>query len=204
MMVELQRARLPRWRPSPILPIAKSLPFVESRMGRYTHRVRCANLGMSFCISERKGRFVEEPSPGYVVCATCEGRAIGAGQLGAREIAGREVMFAPRRTAWADVVRMRSLNTLQANKGREQHLCPLPFDIVDRAITQFSMAGETVFDPFAGLGTVPYCAIKRGRKGIGIELASTYFLDACAYCKAAEREQSMPSLFDTLPEAKAA
>ena len=45
---------------------------------------------------------------------------------------------------WADVVRMRSLNTTQGREGREQHLCPLPFDIVDRAITQYSMPGETV------------------------------------------------------------
>jgi hypothetical protein len=113
-MVDLQPPRIPRWRPSPIIPIKQSLPFVESRAGRYTHRVRSASLhtcigkshvglstwcGMGFCISERKGRFVEEPSAGYVVCATCEGRAIGAGQLGAREIAGREVMFSPRSVA---------------------------------------------------------------------------------------------------------
>ena len=101
---------------------------------------------------------------------------------------------------WADVVRMRSLNTMQGSKGKEQHLCPLPFDIVDRCIEQYSMPGETVLDPFGGLMTVPYCAIKAGRRGIGIELAPNYFMDGAAYCAAAEREQSMPSLFETLPE----
>lgn len=105
---------------------------------------------------------------------------------------------------WADVVRMRSLNTMQGSKGREQHLCPLPFDIVDRCITQYSMEGETVLDPFGGLMTVPYCAIKAKRKAIAIELAPNYFMDGAAYCAAAEREQSMPSLFDTLPEEQAA
>jgi hypothetical protein len=30
---------------------------------------------------------------------------------------------------WTDVARMRTLNTIQAQKGKEQHLCPLPFDI---------------------------------------------------------------------------
>jgi len=101
---------------------------------------------------------------------------------------------------WADVVRMRSLNTMQGSKGKEQHLCPLPFDIVDRCIEQYSMPGETVLDPFGGLMTVPYCAIKAGRRGIGIELAPNYFMDGAAYCAAAEREQSMPSLFDTITD----
>lgn len=76
--------------------------------------------------------------------------------------------------------------------------CPLPFDIVERAIEQYSMPGETVYDPFAGIGTVPYMAIKSGRHGIGVELNPTYFLDAAAYCAAAEREISMPTLFDLI------
>ncbi len=33
---------------------------------------------------------------------------------------------------WTDITRMLSMNTLQAQAGREMHLCPLQFDIVDR------------------------------------------------------------------------
>lgn len=105
---------------------------------------------------------------------------------------------------WADVVRMRTLNTTQAATGKEQHLCPLPFDIVERAIEQYSMEGETVYDPFGGLGTVPERSVRMKRFGVACELASSYFLDMAAYCKAAERDMSMPSLFDTLPEVEAA
>jgi hypothetical protein len=47
--------------------------------------------------------------------------------------------------------------------------------------------------------TVPYCAIKLKRYGRGCELSPSYFLDGAAYCAAAEREMSMPSLFDTIP-----
>lgn len=101
---------------------------------------------------------------------------------------------------WTDITRMRTLNGAQAAKGKEMHLCPLQFDIVDRAIEQYSMPEETVFDPFGGLMTVPYCAIKLKRYGRGCELSPTYFLDGAAYCAAAEREMSMPSLFDTLPD----
>ena len=97
---------------------------------------------------------------------------------------------------WTDVARMRTLNSTQAQKGKEMHLCPLQFDIVERLIEQFSMEGELVLDPFAGLGTVPFCAVKQGRRGLGVELASTYYRDAIWYCQQAEAQRATPSLFD--------
>lgn len=103
--------------------------------------------------------------------------------------------------AWTDVIRMRSLNTMQVAKNKEKHLCPLPIDIVERVIAQRSMAGETVLDPFGGLMTVPYCAVQMGRRGIGIELNPTYFRDGVSYLQAAEREVNVPTLFDFLKEA---
>jgi hypothetical protein len=57
---------------------------------------------------------------------------------------------------WTDITRMRTLNSSQAQKGKQVHLCPLQFDVVDRAIVQHTMPGETVLDPFGGLMTVPY------------------------------------------------
>lgn len=105
---------------------------------------------------------------------------------------------------WTDVARMRTLNTLQSQKGKEQHLCPLPFDIVDRVVERFSNPGETVFDPFGGIGTVPYRAILKGRKGLATELSPRYFSDAAHWCQAAEREMSVPDLFATLEIEEAA
>ncbi|MEU8270160.1 DNA methyltransferase [Sphaerisporangium sp. NPDC049002] len=99
---------------------------------------------------------------------------------------------------WTDVARMRTLNMQQERKGQQMHLCPLQFDIVDRLITQFTMPGETVYDPFGGLMTVPYCAVKLGRRGLGVELNSGYFRDGVAYVEAAAREASMPTLFDLI------
>lgn len=98
----------------------------------------------------------------------------------------------------SDVARMRTLNGLQHAKGRELHLCPLQFDIVDRAIAQYSMPGETVFDPFGGLMTVPYRALMMQRRGIGVELSTQYWRDGVAYCEEAERAASVPTLFDLL------
>src|SRR5579862_8609063 len=92
--------------------------------------------------------------------------------------------------------RMLSLNSSQAATGREMHLCPMQFDLADRVIAQFSMEGETVFDPFVGIGTVPYRAIKLKRRGIGCELSGTYFTDAVYWCQRAEQERESPTLFD--------
>lgn len=102
---------------------------------------------------------------------------------------------------WTDVARMRTLNMLQASKGREQHLCPMQFDIADRLIERFTNKGETVFDPFGGIMSVPYRAILKGRKALATELSARYFMDGVHYLQAAEREMSMPSLFDTFEEA---
>lgn len=99
---------------------------------------------------------------------------------------------------WTDIARMRTLNAQQYTKGQEMHLCPLQFDIVDRAIVQYSMEGETIFDPFGGIMTVPYCAMKLKRKAIASELNPRYFVDGAGYCKAADEEQNMPGLFDLL------
>lgn len=99
---------------------------------------------------------------------------------------------------WADVARMRTLNMLQEKNGREMHLCPLQFDIVDRTITQFTMPGETVFDPFGGIMTVAYCALKLGRKAISTELSESYYADGLRYVQQAVRERSGPTLFDLM------
>jgi DNA modification methylase len=101
---------------------------------------------------------------------------------------------------WTDITRMLTLNGAQAAAGREMHLCPMQFDLADRVIAQFSMKGERVFDPFGGLMTVPYRAVKLGRYGIGVELSPTYWAEGVRYLKAAEAEVSMPTLFDLVAE----
>ena len=97
---------------------------------------------------------------------------------------------------WDDINRMRTLNGNQANKMLQMHICPLQFDIVERIINRYSNESEIVFDPFAGLFTVPYKAVKMGRKGIGIELNPDSYKDGLEYMYAAEEEYELPSLFD--------
>ena len=97
---------------------------------------------------------------------------------------------------WDDILRMRTLNGEQAKRKLQLHLCCLQLDIIERIINRFSNPGETVFDPFAGLFSVPYMAVKMNRKGCGVELNADYFRDGIGYLKAAEQAINMPTLFD--------
>lgn len=99
---------------------------------------------------------------------------------------------------WDDVTRMRTLNSRQSQKNLRMHVCPLQLDIVERLITRYSNKGDVVFDPFGGIGTVPYCAVKLGRKGLSTELNFDYWRDGLAYLREAESEVSSPTLFDLM------
>ncbi len=102
---------------------------------------------------------------------------------------------------WHDINRMLTLNTEQSRRAQTMHVCPLQFDIVDRLITRYSNPGDLVYDPFAGLMTVPLRAVKAGRRGRGVELNTGYFLDGVKYLEAQDREASMPTLFDLTGDA---
>ena len=99
---------------------------------------------------------------------------------------------------WDDINRMRTLNTQQSNKRKQLHICPLQLDIVERLINRYSKPGETVFDPFGGLMTVPYVAVKNGRYGMANELNADYFRDGVGYLEEADAERDAPTLFDFL------
>lgn len=105
---------------------------------------------------------------------------------------------------WHNVNRMITLNGNQTQRGLQNHVCPLQFDIVDRLIERYSNKDDLVYDPFGGLMTVPYRAILKGRRGQASELNTAYFFDGVQYLKSAEREFSMPSLFDFDDERAAA
>ena len=105
---------------------------------------------------------------------------------------------------WDDINRMRTLNTTQSQRCKNLHVCPLQLDIVERIINRYSNEGDLVLDPFGGLMTVPYTAVKMKRgdgcafriSGCGIELNADYFRDGVGYLKSAEEQYDTPTLFD--------
>jgi len=101
---------------------------------------------------------------------------------------------------WDDVNRMITLNSQQVKDGRQMHVCPLQLDIVERLINRYSNKGELVYDPFGGLMTVPYMAVKMGREGMATELNPDYFRDGLGYMRQADAERDVPTLFDLLKD----
>ena len=60
----------------------------------------------------------------------------------------------------------------------EKHVHPLQLDVIDRCIVLWSNPGESVFTPFMGVGSEVYGAVMAGRKGLGVELKSSYYRQA--------------------------
>lgn len=103
-----------------------------------------------------------------------------------------------RDTVWTDIVSMRTLNSEQSSRREANHVCPMPFDIVERVIERFSNPGDLVLDPFGGLGTVPMIAVKMNRYGYGIELNEEYWRASVRYCQEAEMKRGGATLFDLI------
>ena len=67
-----------------------------------------------------------------------------------------------------------------------------------RAIQLWSNPGDVVFDPFSGVGSTGYQAIKMGRKFVGSELKQSYFAQACKNIESASAKQV--GLFDDVTQ----
>lgn len=107
-------------------------------------------------------------------------------------------------TIWDDILRMKTLNMNQQRRRQEAHVCPLQLDLIERAIERWSNPGDLVFDPFGGIGSVPYTAVRMNRRAIGTELNPDYWNDACTYLREAEAQKNVPTLFDVFENAEAA
>lgn len=96
---------------------------------------------------------------------------------------------------WMQVNQTKVLNGRQA-KGEqdERHICPLQLDVIERCITLYSNPGDLVLDPFNGIGSSGYQALKMGRRYIGVELKPEYARQASKFLEQAEG--SAASLFD--------
>lgn len=93
-------------------PIRQALPYYKASKGTYVHRVRSgqshyrdgrlSHIHVDFwCgghgIPSDNGELLAAVKADDVICATCEGRAIGAGMDGTPVINGRVVAYSPRR-----------------------------------------------------------------------------------------------------------
>lgn len=79
-------------------------------------------------------------------------------------------------SVWDDI---RIDNVLQFKNTKdpedEKHVHPLQLDVIDRLIYLYTNPEEIVLEPFMGVGSTVYSSVSMNRKGLGIELKSSYF-----------------------------
>lgn len=101
---------------------------------------------------------------------------------------------------WMDINFSNTLNAKAAREAEdERHVCPMALDLIERAIHLWSNPGDVIFDPYSGIGSTGYMAIKTGRKFIGSELKTAYFNQAVKNIGMARESHGM--LFDAMDAA---
>jgi DNA modification methylase len=81
---------------------------------------------------------------------------------------------------WTDI---RETDVLEGWKSArdsddEKHVCPLQLEVIRRLVRLYTNEGETVFDPFVGIGSTAYIAIEQRRNAVGFELKESYYRKA--------------------------
>lgn len=96
---------------------------------------------------------------------------------------------------WMDI---NQSDTLQKKSARaekdERHICPLQLEIIKRCIELWTNAGDIVLDPFDGIGSTAYMALRLDRRALGIELKDTYYEQSIANCEMALTEPIIDDL----------
>lgn len=91
---------------------------------------------------------------------------------------------------WWDINQSATLQRKSARSEKdERHICPLQLPVIERCIELWSREGEIVLDPFDGIGSTGYQALKMNRRHIGIELKKSYFEQAAANLDLADKGQ---------------
>ncbi len=74
----------------------------------------------------------------------------------------------------------RSFWTDLPGESTREHPAPFPVELAFRLVRMFSFVGDTVLDPFAGMGSTILAAARCQRNSIGVEIEPSYFRKATA------------------------
>lgn len=106
---------------------------------------------------------------------------------------------------WSDIREMDVLEGWRSGRddGDEKHVCPLQLTVIRRMVRLYTNPGDTVLDPFMGIGSTAYVAVQEGRKAIGFELKESYHALSLRYVARAssDRVDGQVELFPTVPAA---
>lgn len=98
---------------------------------------------------------------------------------------------------WLDIAQSDTLSRFAAREEEdERHIAPLQLTVIRRCVQLWSNPGEVVFSPFAGIGSAGYVALEMRRRFVGAELKRSYYEQAIANLRLAERERDRGTLFE--------
>lgn len=96
---------------------------------------------------------------------------------------------------WMDINWGDTLNRQDAREeGDERHIAPLTLEAVARCLHLWSNEGDTILEPFGGIGTVPFKALQMKRKALAFELKKSYFTQMVKNCTSAEIQKLQATL----------
>jgi len=100
---------------------------------------------------------------------------------------------------WDDIVQG---DVLSRNMAREEfderHISPLQLTPIRRCIQLWTNPGDTIFSPFAGIGSAGYVAIEMDRRFCGAELKPSYYRQARDNLREAEKNKLTGTLFSKI------
>ncbi len=92
---------------------------------------------------------------------------------------------------WTDINQSRTLQKTSAREEKdERHIAPLQLDVIERGLDMWSTEGDVVLSPFAGIGSEGYCAVRKKRKFVGVELKESYWRQAVLNLTNAEQNRT--------------
>jgi DNA modification methylase len=103
---------------------------------------------------------------------------------------------------WLDIAQNDVLSRQVARAERdERHISPLQLTPIRRCLDLWTNPGDVVMSPFSGIGSVGYVSIEMDRRFIGAELKASYFRQATANLRLAERQKHDGTLFQQIEAA---
>jgi hypothetical protein len=138
--------------------------------------------------------WIEWARPIWQIASTAEDRSL------AEPIDGIQLFeYAPGTPLlWYGITEPDTLNALRKKgyggvldareRDDDRHICPLQLGLLERAIGLWSMPGEVVLDPFSGIASTGYEALKADRLFVGIELKPAWWRVGVRNLRRAEQD----------------
>jgi hypothetical protein len=100
---------------------------------------------------------------------------------------------------WLDIAQGDVLSRQAAREEHdERHISPLQLTVIRRCVDLWTNPGDTVFSPFAGIGSELYVAVDMGRRAVGSELKKSYFDQAVRNLREVESKVPGGSLIEMM------